>query len=154
MGERGLMFGIDDIVATFHVIKPLLIFIGIQFTIMLLFAGSSRKLLVAFALCIIALLLTAFIAKGSVAMWSMIAIGLFNSIMWSNIFTLAIEDLKEYTSQGSSLLIIMISGGAAIPMLVGWISDNHGLSVAYLLPIISYIYIAFFGAFGTRRQTV
>ena len=151
--DRGLYFEMYDVLTTFHIIKPLLIFIAVQFLIMLIYARSSKKLLVIFSMVIIALLLFAFVAKGSVAMWCMIAIGLFNSVMWSNIFTLAIEDLKEYTSQGSSLLIIMISGGAVLPMLVGWISDNHGLIVAYLLPIISYIYIALFGAFGTLRHT-
>jgi MFS transporter, FHS family, L-fucose permease len=72
--------------------------------------------------------------------------------MWSNIFTLSIEDLNEYTSQGSSLLVIMIVGGAVIPMIMGVISDKFDLERSYLLPIISYLYIAFFGLFGTKKS--
>lgn len=138
---------------TFKDVYPLLFFVVIQFVLMVIFRKSSRKLLSVFAIVAMSLVLTAFIAKGEVALWSMVSIGLFNSIMWSNIFTLAIEDLKEYTSQGSSLLIIMIVGGAVIPMLMGVISDKFNLMTGYLLPVISYLYIAFFGIYGSKIKS-
>ena len=153
LDERGIAVSWQELTDTFKLISPILLFVGLQFVVMVLFRKSSRKLLVSFAFIAIALLIIAFIAKGITAMWCVVALGLFNSIMWSNIFTLAIEDLNEYTSQGSSLLIIMIAGGAILPLLMGWLSDHYDLITAYLLPIISYLYIAFFGSFGAKRQT-
>ena len=89
-----------------------------------------------------------------VASLMLVLVGLFNSIMWSNIFTLSIENLGEYTSQASSLLIIMIIGGAIIPLLMGIMIDSQNLQFGYLLPIISYIYILFFGISGSKIKTI
>ncbi|MBN4071279.1 MFS transporter, partial [Crocinitomix catalasitica] len=140
-----------EIVSTFKDIWPLLPFLLIQFIVMIIFRNSPKYALGAFSIIGIILLVLAFIMNGTVAMWCIISIGLFNSIMWSNIFTLSIEDLKEYTSQASSLLVIMIVGGAIIPMIMGKISDTFDLPTAYLIPIISYLYIAFFGLLGTTK---
>jgi FHS family L-fucose permease-like MFS transporter len=131
-------------------IYPILFFIPIQFLLFLIFKNSSAKILAIFSIIVISLLVIAFTFKGLVAMWSIIAIGLFNSIMWSNIFTISIANLKEKTAKASSLLIIMIVGGAIFPLLFGIISDNYNLEIAYLLPIIAYIYICFFGFFGLK----
>lgn len=147
------MPGWTELKNTFADLWPLLPFLLVQFVIMMVFRNSSRYTLTAFSFVVIALLLIAYLSSGSVALWSMVAIGLFNSIMWSNIFTLAIEDLKEYTSQASSLLVIMIVGGAIIPYFMGLISDGFDLRTSYLLPIISYLYIAFFGLRGTLKPT-
>ena len=87
---------------------------------------------------------------GYIAFWSAIAIGLFNSIMWSNIFTLAIKDLKEYTSQGSSLLVMMIVGGALVPPMQGLLADYYGVQTSFLLPILCYIYILFYAVSGYK----
>ena len=76
--------------------------------------------------------------------------GLFNSIMWSNIFTLAIKDLKQYTSQGSSLLVMMIVGGALVPLAMGAAADRIGIQLAFAVPIINYLYIAFYGFSGHK----
>ena len=130
---------------TIYNIYPLLFFIPIQFFSLLWFRNSTNKVLSLFALIIIALLIIAFIFEGHIAMWSIIAIGLFNSIMWSNIFTLAITNLGDKTAKASSLLIIMITGGAIFPLLMGVISDQFNLKIAYLIPIIAYIYISYFG---------
>lgn len=126
-------------------IYPILFFIPIQFFGLFVFRDSNQMTLSTFAGINILLLITAFIFKGEMAMWSMIAIGLFNSIMWSNIFTIAIEDLREHTAKASSLLIIMITGGAIFPLIMGYISDKFNLEYAYLLPIIAYFYIFIFG---------
>ncbi len=139
---------------TFNDIYPVLFFIPIQFFGLFAFRDSNEMTLSTFAGINVLLLLTAFIFKSEIAMWSMIAIGLFNSIMWSNIFTIAIKDLKEYTSKASSLLIIMITGGAIFPLLMGVISDKSNLEYAYLLPIIAYFYIFIFGIKSkTFKQT-
>ena len=87
-------------------------------------------------------------------MWTCIAAGLFNSIMWSNIFTLAIRGLGKHTSQGSSLLVMAIVGGAVIPPLQGIIADSTGnFQLSYILPAAYYLYIAFYG-FWSSKQTI
>ena len=69
--------------------------------------------------------------------------------MWSNIFTLAIKDLGQHTSQGSSLLVMMILGGALVPFLQGWFADKMGgYHASFFIPIICYIYLAFYGLKG------
>ncbi len=129
----------------FNDIYPILFFIPIQFIGLFVFRDSNQMTLSTFAGINVILLLVAFFMQGAIAMWSMIAIGLFNSIMWSNIFTISIKDLKENTSKASSLLIIMITGGAVFPLFMGYISDKLTLQYAYLLPIIAYFYIFIFG---------
>jgi FHS family L-fucose permease-like MFS transporter len=130
---------------TIYDIYPLLFFIPIQFISLLKFKDSNGKVLSLFAIIIISLLIIAFIFEGKTAMWSIIAIGLFNSIMWSNIFTLSIANLGNKTAKASSLLIIMIIGGAVLPLLMGVVSDKFNLKIAYLIPIIAYLYISYFG---------
>ena len=153
--ERGAPFELGVIIdaykETFLEIKSIGWFIALQFILMLVFRDSSRRLLSVFALVIIIALILAFAFEGKVALWCILSIGLFNSIMWSNIFTLSIRGLKEYTSQGSSLLIIMIIGGAVLPLAMGWLSDTFGsIKVGFLFPIISYLYILYFGLVGSR----
>jgi len=87
-------------------------------------------------------------------MWSVIGIGLFNSIMWSNIFTLAIAGLGKYTSQGSSLLVMMILGGAILPVIMGAVADGFGVHFSLVVPLFSYLYLAFYGANGYKPYKV
>jgi MFS transporter, FHS family, L-fucose permease len=89
---------------------------------------------------------------GHVAMVSIIAVGLFNSIMFPCIFTLGIADLGPLTGRGSSLLVAAIVGGAIIPVVQGKIADSSiGVHHAFLLPVLCYVYISFFGF--TRANT-
>lgn len=88
----------------------------------------------------------------STAMWSLLAVGLFNSIMFPSIFTLGIQDLGPLTSKGSSLMIAAILGGAVIPELMGKFADHVGVQAAFLLPAICYVYIACFGVAAIRRR--
>lgn len=90
--------------------------------------------------------------SGRVTMWMLLSIGLFNSIMWSNIFTLAIDGLGKYTSQGSSLLVMMIVGGALLPMAVGALADVPaiGLQKSILLAIVCFAYLLFYGVYGYK----
>jgi MFS transporter, FHS family, L-fucose permease len=81
-------------------------------------------------------------------MWAVIAIGLFNSIMFPTIFTLAIQDLGKYTSQGSSLLVMAIVGGAIMTPLMGAIVEAVGYQNAFLFPVICYLYIFYYGVKG------
>ncbi len=88
----------------------------------------------------------------SPAMWSLLAVGLFNSIMFPSIFTLGIQDLGPLTSKGSSLMIAAILGGAIVPELMGKLADHIGVQAAFILPAICYVYIAAFGIAAIRRR--
>ena len=109
-----------------------------------------HRTLFIFALVNLALLVVALTNSGTIALWSVIGIGLFNSIMWSNIFTLAISGLGKNTSQGSSLLVMMILGGAILPVMMGALADSIGVHYSLIIPLISYLYLAFYGANGYK----
>ena len=130
---------------SFSKVIPYLIFIAVNLIGFVIGRSKPHTTLMVFALTVILLLLLVLGFTGSVSFWSLIGIGLFNSIMWSNIFTLAIRDLKEYTSQGSSLLVMAILGGALIPLLQGALADAIGLHMSFVVPILSYVYLAWYG---------
>lgn len=94
----------------------------------------------------ITLILIATFASGPAAMWSLIAVGLFNSIMFPTIFTMALHDIGKYTSQGSGLLCMGIVGGAIVPFAQGALADQLGLQISFLLPAACYLFILYFGA--------
>lgn len=114
---------------------------------------SPRKLLAAFAAVNMLLVITTMASSGHLAMFSVIAVGLFNSIMFPTIFALGIERLGPMTSKASSLLIMAIVGGAVIPWLFGKLADGIGLQHAFVLPLLCYAYIAFYGLSGSRIRT-
>jgi FHS family L-fucose permease-like MFS transporter len=115
---------------------------------------SPRKLLATFAAINALLVLTTMLSSGDVAMYSIIAIGLFNSIMFPTIFALGIERLGPMTSKASSLLIMAIVGGALIPWAEGKFADHIGLQHAFFLPLLCYLYILFYGVSGSRVRTI
>ena len=100
------------------------------------------------ALCAASLVVISMLTNGQFAMWSILAVGLFNSIMFPTIFTLAIAGLGKHTGQGSGILFTAIVGGAIIPVLQGVFADNIGIHHAFILPVLCYMYIAFYGMKG------
>jgi MFS transporter, FHS family, L-fucose permease len=114
---------------------------------------SPRKLLAVFAVINALLVLTTMLSTGTTAMHSIIAIGLFNSIMFPTIFALGIERLGPMTSKASSLLIMAIVGGAVIPQLQGVLADHIGLQHAFFLPLLCYLYIVFYGLSGSKIRS-
>ena len=100
------------------------------------------------ALAVVVLLAIAMAVAGKTAMWAIIAIGLFNSIMFPTIFTLAIDGLGKRTGEGSGVLCMAIVGGAIIPVAMGWLADNVSLLYAFVLPLVCYLYIAYYGRKG------
>lgn len=112
------------------------------------------KVLAFNALAATLLTLTAMALSGHVAMWAILSIGLFNSIMFPTIFTLAIDGLGKNTAQGSGILCMAIVGGAVVPLLQGGLADSLGLHHSYVLPVICYLYIAFYGLKGYRADAV
>jgi FHS family L-fucose permease-like MFS transporter len=106
------------------------------------------------ALVACGLVAVSMLTGGPVAMWTILAVGLFNSIMFPTIFTLAIADLGPLTGEGSGLLIMAIVGGAVIPFLQGAMADAMGLHHAFLLPLVCYLYIAYYGFVGSKPKHI
>ncbi|HEY4978304.1 MAG TPA: sugar MFS transporter [Candidatus Acidoferrum sp.] len=102
------------------------------------------------AFCACALVLTSMLTTGQVAMWSIILVGFFNSIMFPSIFTLGIAKLGPRTGDGSGLLIMAIVGGAIIPVAQGAIADRIGVHHAFVLPVLCYLYIAYYALKGSE----
>ena len=111
----------------------------------------ANILLGLFALVAGALVCASMLTFGQIAMWTIIAVGFFNSIMFPTIFTLSIEGLGPLTADGSGLLVAAIVGGAIIPLAQGAIADRIGIHHAFFLPVICYLYIAFFGFRGSKH---
>jgi L-fucose:H+ symporter permease len=91
------------------------------------------------------LLISSIVGSGVLAMWSLLAVGLFNSIMFPTIFALALSGLGKHSGQGSGILCAAIVGGAIIPALQGLLADRVGIQWALILPVFCYAYIAFYG---------
>jgi FHS family L-fucose permease-like MFS transporter len=111
---------------------------------------NPAKLLAFNAVGAVALILISISTTGPVAMWSLLAVGLMNSLMYPTIFTLALVGLGRLTEEGSGLLCTAIVGGALVPMLFGAIADHSSLRLALLLPIVCYAYIMWYGLRGSR----
>lgn len=105
---------------------------------------------VATALLVIAIM----VGKGNadIAMWALIAIGFFNSIMFPTIFSLATKNLGKFTNSASGILCTAIVGGALIPVLQGKIADDFGMMISYVAPAVCYLYIVFFALKGYKAD--
>ncbi len=110
-------------------------------------------LLGVYALVNITLLMVSMNSGGLTAVWSLLFIGLFNSIMFPTIFSLSIQHLGEHTAQGSGVLCTAIVGGAIIPPLYGALADVTSLQLAFILPAICYAYISYYGFAGYKHTT-
>jgi len=105
---------------------------------------ATRKVLGVAASVAALLTITSMVSTGHVAMWTILAVGFFNSIMFPSIFTLGIDGLGKLTSRGSAILIAAIVGGAIIPELQGLLADRIGIHHAFVLPVLCYLYIIYF----------
>ena len=105
---------------------------------------------VATALLVIAIM----VGKGNanIAMWALLAIGFFNSIMFPTIFSLATKNLGKFTNSASGILCTAIVGGALIPVLQGKIADDFGMMISYVAPAVCYLYIVFFALKGYKAD--
>ncbi len=140
---------------------PMALLILANIAVALLARGDAGRAMGLFALVAMVLLGGVMAGNGPVALWSIIAIGLFNSILWSNIFTLSIDDLGQDTAQGSSLLIMMILGGALIPIAQGLMIDAlkgadlpevFSMKLSFLLPVLCYAYLVWYGLRGSTLR--
>jgi FHS family L-fucose permease-like MFS transporter len=112
---------------------------------------SPGKVLGAAAMVACLLVTASILTSGHVAMWSIILVGLFNSVMFPTIFTLAIDGLGKLTGQGSGILVMAIVGGAIIPLVQGALADRIGIHLAFILPAVCYLYIVYYGLRGSRH---
>ncbi|RAK69318.1 sugar MFS transporter [Hymenobacter edaphi] len=113
---------------------------------------NPGRLLALTAVGAVALLLASMLTRGELAMWTLLAVGLMNSIMFATIFTLAVAGLGRHTSAASGLLNVAIVGGAVVPMLFGLVADAASLRLALLLPVACYVYIMWYGLQGHARR--
>lgn len=95
------------------------------------------------------LVVVSMLTDEQIAIWSILLVGLFNSIMFPTIFSLAIKGLGKHTGQASGILCMAIVGGALIPVVQGAIADSIGIHHAFILPVICYAFIAFYGVKGS-----
>jgi MFS transporter, FHS family, L-fucose permease len=98
-----------------------------------------------------ALVLLTMLLGGQAAMWSILAVGLFNSIMFPTIFSLGVDGLGPHTEQGSGILCMGIVGGALLPVLQGALADSIGIHTAFIVPALCYLYIIYYGLKGSRH---
>jgi MFS transporter, FHS family, L-fucose permease len=114
----------------------------------------TETLLAVFAAIACLLVVVSILTAGHIAMWSILAIGLFNSIMFPSIFTLGISGLGSLTGKGSGLLVAAIVGGAIVPEIQGIVADRIGIHHAFFLPAICYGYIVYFAVLCARTPSV
>jgi FHS family L-fucose permease-like MFS transporter len=116
---------------------------------------KSVKASVVLSICAAAAILLIFVSissMGYMAVWSMVAVGLCNSIMFAIIFSLSVNGLGKYTTQASGLLSTAIAGGAIISFCQGLLIDNSTWTVAFMLPLACYFYILFYGLNGYKSK--
>jgi len=114
---------------------------------------STGRLLGICAICAAALVTLSMLSTGHAAMWTIILVGFFNSIMFPSIFTLGVAELGPLTGDGSGIMIMAIVGGAIIPLAQGAIADRIGIHHAFFLPVICYLYILFFALSGSKPNS-
>jgi len=121
-------------------------------------AGLLRKIKTGHLLAVCAvstatLVTVSMLTSGHVAMWSMLAVGLFNSIMFPAIFSLGLSELGCLTGNGSGILNMAIVGGAILPLIQGAIADRIGIHHAFFVPVICYLYILFYALSGSKPNS-
>lgn len=129
------------------------VYLVLNYVIFMAAKSLPSRTLGFFATVNIVLLFIMLCGDGQISLWAVLSVGLFNSIMFSNVFTLAIDGLEEYTAQGSSLLVMMILGGAIIPPIQGLVTDSlsaENMKYAFFVPLLCYAYLAWYGFVGSH----
>jgi len=161
VGESGLVTFVWKIVGVMVTARPLFALVTI---VAMILAGAAAlrggrvavRTGLLLGICAIAaslLVATSMLNTGQLAMWSIILVGFFNSIMFPSIFTLGVAELGPLTGDGSGIMIMAIVGGAIIPLAQGAIADRLGIHHAFFLPVICYLYILFFALIGSKPNS-
>lgn len=127
-------------------------FMLLNFMAFVLGKGTAPRLIVIFCSINAVLLFIGITASGPLAFWAILGTGLFFSVGWSNIFSLSIKGLGHLTSQGSSLLVMAIVGGALLPLIQSQLIENYSVQTSFIVPLIGMLYLIFFGLNGYRRN--
>jgi MFS transporter, FHS family, L-fucose permease len=126
-------------------------FAVVNYGLMQLGQGKANLVLSVFALVAVILAITSMLSTGRVALWSIVTIGLFNSVMFPNIFALAVKGLdRSEVSLASGIINTLIVGGAIIPFLMGIMGDAYGIQYSFIIPVLCYLYIAFYALIGSK----
>ena len=113
---------------------------------------AATKYLAINALIAIVMIVVSMNTTGDTAMWSILAVGFFNSIMFPTIFTMAVKGLGSMTSKGSGLVCQAIVGGALIPVVQGVAADSIGIQLSFIVPMLCYIYIGWYALRGADQD--
>jgi FHS family L-fucose permease-like MFS transporter len=114
---------------------------------------AAPRLLSLFAAASLMCATVALLATGLISVWAVVLIGFFHSIMFPTIFALGIKDLGPLTKRGSSLLVMAIIGGGVIPPIMGRISDASSIQTAFVVPLLCYVFILYFGVSGYKPSS-
>jgi FHS family L-fucose permease-like MFS transporter len=114
---------------------------------------DAAKVLAVSAVGAFIVMTVAVFSTGQLAMWSLISVGLFHSIMFPTIFTLGIRGLGPLTEEGSGLLVMAIAGGALVAVQ-GWIADHYGLQLSFVVTMVCELYIVFYALWGSKPTHV
>ena len=115
---------------------------------------AAGKVLCFNSILAVVLILVTIFSTGVIAMMAILLVGFCNSIMFPTIFSLAINGLGKHTSQGSGILCLAIVGGAIIPLFQGLLADSIGIQPAFFLPMLCYLFIAYYGLSGSKVKTI
>ena len=113
---------------------------------------APNKIIALFSSIAIVLVVISMLTNGNIAVITIVAVGLFNSIQFPTIFSVALRGLGKYTAIGSGLLIVSIVGGAIVPIIQGSVADTVGVHHAFIIPVICYLYIVFYGLKGYDKS--
>jgi len=114
---------------------------------------AASRLLSLFAAASLICAVVALLATGLISVWAVVLIGFFHSIMFPTIFALSIKNLGQLTKRGSSLLVMAILGGAFFPAIMGRISDVSSIQTAFVVPLLCYVFILYFGVSGYKPSS-
>jgi MFS transporter, FHS family, L-fucose permease len=160
-GQSGLVAIVWMLVAVLVAARPLFALITVAACLLSIGAllrggrlfAKTGLLLGICAVCAASLVTISMLTSGHFAMWSIILVGFFNSIMFPSIFTLGVAELGPLTGDGSGVMIMAIVGGALIPLAQGAVADRLGIHHAFFLPVICYLYILFFALSGSKPNS-
>jgi MFS transporter, FHS family, L-fucose permease len=128
-------------------------FAVLNYGLMQLGKGRANLVLSVFAIVAIIMAVTSMLTTGRVALWSIVSIGLFNSVMFPNIFSLAVKGLdRSEVSLASGIINTLIVGGAVIPFLMGVVGDNFNIQLSFIVPVFCYIYILYYALVGSKLK--
>jgi MFS transporter, FHS family, L-fucose permease len=128
-------------------------FAVVNYALMQLGKGKANLVLSVFAIAAASLAIISMLSTGRVALWTIVTIGLFNSVMFPNIFSLAVKGLdRSEVSLASGIINTLIVGGAIIPVLMGVVGDAFNIQLSFIVPVLCYLYILYYALIGSKLQ--